>query len=104
MNRYGGRILNDLNEVLGHIGEDDPSDVLAYPTTNYVDIDGLKAYLYSCTDLLVLSINIQCINAKYNELVALLNDICSNNNNLSAICIQETWLGDNDDASPFEIN
>ena len=104
LNRYGGRIQNDLNEILGHIGEDDPSDVLAYPTTNYVDIEGLKAYLYTYKDFIVLSINIQCINAKFNELVALLNDICSNNNNLSTICIQETWLGDNDDTSPVELN
>ena len=104
MTRYGGRVENDLNLILNHVDDDDPQDLISYPHTKYVYTDGLQAHLCSYDDFIILSINIQCLNAKYNELVLLINEICSNNNNLSAICIQETWLGDNDDTSPFNLD
>ena len=104
MNRYGGRIKNDLNMVLNHIGEDDPIDLISYPESKYVDIDGLKYYLTSNNDFTILSINIQSINAKYNELLILMNELTSAGHTLDALYIQETWLSDNDDTSPFRIN
>ena len=40
---------NDLNMVLNHNNDDDSEELLSYPTTKYVDIDGLKSQLTACS-------------------------------------------------------
>ena len=100
---YGGRVQNDLNRILNHIEEGDPSDLLSYPETLYVDLDGLTTHLTKQNDFNILSINIQSINAKYNELTLLLNDFITKGIKLGAICIQETWLDDNTNDNLFQI-
>ena len=112
LNRYGGRARNDLNEVLSNMPNDDPndplyhSDILSYPETKYIYIDGLKTYLSNYNNFTVLSINIQCLNAKYNQLLSLIEDISLEGCTLGAICIQETWLDEPDPKekiSPFSF-
>ena len=49
----------------------------------------------------ILSLNIQSLNAKFDELVILLHSLT--NCKFSAICIQETWLTDKSDLSLFKI-
>ena len=51
----------------------------------------------------VLSLNIQSINAKFNNLVALVDIINNKYSKISAICLQESWIGENDDMSTFQI-
>ena len=107
LNMYGGRVHNDLNRVLDHVDENEPNDLLLYPETKYVDSDGLKAFLSCHNNFNVFSINIQSINAKFNELSLLLHDLSCSNIFLSAICIQETWLNDvhsDDEKRLFSIN
>ena len=107
INQYGGKIKNDLNMVLNQINEDDPEGLLSYPTTKYVNIDSLKSHLTSSKNFNILSINIQSLNAKFNEFMLLLNDLSSNDTELGAICIQETWLDDANsitDTRPLSIN
>ena len=49
-----------------------------------------------------MSLNIQSINAKFNSFTTLIDLINEKNNNtLSAICLQETWLGEADEHSLF---
>ena len=50
----------------------------------------------------ILSLNIQSLNAKFDELVILLHSLT--NCKFSAICIQETWLTDKSDLSLFKID
>ena len=47
--------------------------------------------------------NAQCINAKFAELHVLIDDLNAEHCTFGAICIQETWLNDNDDASMYNI-
>ena len=47
--------------------------------------------------------NAQCINATLAELHVLIDDLNAENCTFGAICIQETWLNDNDDASMYNI-
>ena len=107
LDRYGGRVRNDLNTVLNHISDDDPQDLISHPLTKYVHLDGLKAYLATYNDFIILTINIQCINAKYNELMLMLNGFLAEGLKIGAICVQETWQDEpktNDDLNQFHIN
>ena len=48
--------------------------------------------------------NIESINAKFNELQAFIHIVNENNLELSAICIQESWLSENDDHALVQLD
>ena len=52
----------------------------------------------------VLSLNIQSLNAKFDELVIFLHKLNESGCEFGAICIQETWLTDQSDVSLFKID
>ena len=52
----------------------------------------------------VLSMNIESINAKFKELQAFIHMVNENNLELSAICIQESWLSENDDYALVQLD
>ena len=47
--------------------------------------------------------NAQCLNAKIAEIHVLIDDLNAENCTFGAICIQETWLNDNDDVSMYNL-
>ena len=47
----------------------------------------------------ILSLNIQSINAKFDQLQLMLRNLHEQNCEFSAICLQETWLSDSSDIS-----
>ncbi len=51
----------------------------------------------------ILSTSIECLNAKYNELDIFVQELREQNFEFSAICIQETWLDENDDLSHLKL-
>ena len=51
----------------------------------------------------VLSLNSQSLHAKFNKLEILIHELREINFEFSAICIQETWLDDNSDTGPFQL-
>ncbi len=51
----------------------------------------------------VFSTNIQSIRAKFNEFKFFIKILKQNMFEFNVICIQETWLSDNDDTSCFKI-
>ena len=51
----------------------------------------------------VLSLNIQSLNSKFDALLAILSELNGNNIKIDAICLQETWLSTDQDASIFNI-
>ena len=51
----------------------------------------------------VLTLNIQSINAKFDNLLPVINNLLVNGAVFGAICLQETWLGDHSDLSQFDI-
>jgi hypothetical protein len=59
-----------------------------FDDTGFIDLMKEKAQSFK-----VLSLNCQSINAKINELRLYLNFYEMNNITISAICLQETWLG-----------
>ena len=51
----------------------------------------------------ILSTNIQSINAKFNELAAFVQELHLLNYDFSIICIQESWLTEQDDLSHIQL-
>ena len=51
----------------------------------------------------MLSLNIQSLNSKFDTLLVILSYLNDNNIKIDAICLQETWLSNGQDASVFSI-
>ena len=100
---FGGEKRNELNEVL-RLTDDDQPDDCNYPKTNYVDIDELINYcIENNTFIKSLSLNCYSINAKFNEISLLIEELKSKDAEIEILCLQETWLRDTDDHTPFNL-
>ena len=103
----GGLRNNSLNHIL-HANTFENNENLDYEVTTikhspYVDhLEFLKSFKEKQDEFCILSLNIQSLNAKFDELVILLHSLT--NCKFSAICIQETWLTDKSDLSLFKID
>ena len=53
--------------------------------------------------LSVLSSNIQSIHSKFSELDAFVDELSTLNFKFSIICLQESWLSENDDLSLIQL-
>ena len=104
LNNYGGIDTNSLLSVT-NMFEDDNNEINLIKQSRYFSIDDLISCLnnkHECFS--IMSLNIQSINAKFNSFTTLIDLINEKNNNtLSAICLQETWLGEADEHSLFHI-
>ena len=92
----------DLTDFLN---DDDEYDLEARTLINesrYFDINPLTSKIQELNgNFTLLCINIQCIHAKWDLLVATLDILKEKNIYFSAIALQETWL--NDDPGIYEL-
>ena len=80
--------------ILGNFGGVSQNNFLNL--SHYHLVDDLAQVLDNRLDqFTILSLNIQSINAKCNDLVVLIESL--RNIKFTAICLQETWLGQNAD-------
>jgi hypothetical protein len=89
----------DLNEIIdtGHSQPDNPP--LSH--SPYYDHDALIEHLKRQTgSLKILSLNVQSLNAKIDEIKILMNELATHNIQLDLLYLQETWLG-NSQLPPF---
>ena len=97
---YGGKIRNDLNNLLSSHNIDNDIDISSY--SPYTTVEQLPAYVTQIADdISVLTLNCQCISAKFDDLFVVLNELSKKDNfHFSIINIQETWVkcGTNGDA------
>ena len=94
--------MSDLNHiVLSTNDENDESDI---PQTLYIQTDKLVPTLKSCNKINILSLNVQCLNAKLDQLKIFLYNLSSNNCIIDVICLQETWLSPECDTNYFNID
>ena len=105
LKHFGGLASNDLSQILqtrdeiSYEGED-----TYYCNSNYYDIEGMSEFLLSNKDKLsILSLNIQSLNAKFDNLNLILRELQNKELEFSFICLQETWLTKDSDTSIFEI-
>ncbi len=70
----------------------------------YYDFDRLTSTLHNNkNNFSILSTNMQSINAKIDELRIFLEKLKKINYEFSAICVQESWLAENDDTSQIQL-
>ena len=103
LKNVGGKTANNLINILQDFNDTD-FEIQTYNESPYVDIDNLPITLKPhSSNFSILNINIQIINAKFDKLTVLLTSLSENGFNFSAICIQESWLKQEQDTSLFQI-
>ena len=103
LKQYGGKITNDLNNILGTY-EDAENEPDLFQHSHYYDWEGLQNVLVTKKDYFkILSLNCQSIQAKFDKIMTLLDYLNTKECQLSALCLQETWLTNDDDTSPLNI-
>ena len=97
---------NCLNHVL-HLnnGEKDDSSALpVIPNSSYYDIDNFNSLVSNSVNRFgIFSTNIQSISAKFQELEVFVVELQSLKIYFSIICIQESWLREQDDISQIQL-
>ena len=94
----------DLNDLLGTFHDDPNNEVNTFSCSPYIEIESLTPVLSKYkANFSVLSLNIQSLNSKFDALLAILSELNGNNIKIDAICLQETWLSTDQDASIFNI-
>ena len=102
--QFGGEVANDLNSIL-KLNEDPEEGAFTLPFSPYIDIHSeLSFEIPQKSTFNLLSINIQSINAKFNNLLPFLATLQDKGIYFDAIQIQETWLSidDEKDADLFK--
>ena len=64
-----------------------------------IEILQAKRDIFKC-----LSINIQSLNAKYDQLKIYLQNLAENDCYFDAICLQETWIGEKNDVTSLQLD
>ena len=94
LKNFGGASRNCLNDLLNDADTLDNAISIA-SNSPYVDTEHLANYLKPLKQTFsVLGLNIQSLNAKFDKLHILINDLAKNDFEFDAICLQETWIDD----------
>ena len=104
LKHIGGVSKCDLNNILrcSQFQEEDFMSVLA--RSPYYDMDNLDDIIKGNIDKFsILSLNVQSINAKFDNLCALISILAEKSFYFSVICLQESWLDGRADTSLFDI-
>ena len=101
--RFGGTTINDLNNVLNVSEDANPDDdISTLSLTHFIATHELANYLKSHRhEFTILSLNVQSIRAKFDQLSVVLSTLYNEGLSFSLICFQETWLSENDDTAQF---
>ena len=96
---------NDLNNYINtHLSSDECMDGITLQSSSYYLQDQFVEAIYNSTnDFSIISLNIQSIRAKFDQLLLFLNVLKQQNLELDMLCFQETWLNDDCDVSQFQI-
>jgi hypothetical protein len=101
LNSIGGKNVNSLPNLI-----EDDNDVTTTTIVHSPYVEELKlgdVFKNSDSYFNVLSLNIDSLHAKHEELQLFLENIRLNKNRFDAILIQETWLAENDDLSLLQL-
>ena len=94
LGNIGGIDQNNLNSIL-QIDSKYDEQMETFTPSNYHDIDSLmKVCKTSDQKFCTLSLNIESLKSKFNQLTTFIEMLSRNNCLLDAILIQETWLTD----------
>jgi hypothetical protein len=103
LQHFGGMSKNNLLAILEST-DDLESCISMISESPYVDTenicDYIKSFSHTCS---LLSLNIQSLNSKYNQLQILVQLLSDAGIAISVICLQETWLTDPSYISLFPL-
>ena len=100
---HGGEKYKNLLEML-HLYFPDTENIYNISPSSYYSCDAvIKKLNQNMNQFTVLSLNCQSLGAKFDKLILFLNKLRQNNILISALCLQETWFGDDDRLSLFQI-
>lgn len=104
LDHVGGLDINNLSTILQHADVNDEVEH-HYPTSYYVDVDSLITQIPQTESIFfsVMTLNIECLSAKFDKLCAFIQVLSNSNVHFSAIAIQETWLSDNSNYTLYNI-
>ena len=103
LGNFGGVSQNNFFNLLNST-EEESEDVTELNLSYYHLVDDLAQVLGNRLDQFTISsLNIQSINAKFNDLVILIESLRNMNFKFAAICLQETWLGQNSHLSLLQL-
>lgn len=100
---FGGVIRNNLNHLLQNV--DDLENAISIVSDSpYIETNNLSEYLKPCAHAFsILGLNI--LNAKFDKLKMLIDDLADDKFEFSAICLQETWVeGTDPDVSVYSLD
>ena len=93
----------DLNHILSTF-VDSEDELLNFCNSHYVAMSDVQSIFETDhNDFVILTLNIQSINAKFDNLYAIMNNLSASGLYFGAVCLQETWLTSEADVSLFEI-
>ena len=99
----GGIAINSLTKVM-QIDEDQENQPRLIKHSPYHEIKTMTNLVSnSKNSFSILTMNIQCIRTKFQELKIFLQRLREKNCTFSAICIQETWLSTHEDLKQYEL-
>ena len=109
LSHYGGLKQNSLNHILNPDNENDifleDNFMKIIKLSTYLNIDEFKLFCKKDKkDFTIMSINIQCLNAKFEQLELFLADLKLHHSELSGICVQETWLAESADLTLYQLD
>ena len=94
---------NDLNHVLSTF-VDSEHEIPNFCHSQYVDTSEVQSSFQNNRDeFLILTLNIQSINAKIKNLFPVINNLTSQGLYFGAICLQETWTSSDSDLSLLQL-
>ena len=103
LGHVGGFEKNNLDAILKLLDQNEEQEH-SYPPSYYVDIDEFISKIpQNEATFPILTLNIQCLSAKFDNLCAFLHELSNHSFFFGAICIQETWLPGNFDYDLFQI-
>ena len=94
---------NDRNHILSAF-VDSEDEINNFSTSNYVAMADIQSiWQTGQSDFVIATLNIQSINAKFDNLYAIMNNLSASGQYFGAVCLQETWLTSNANVTLFDI-
>ena len=94
---------NDLNHVLS-IFVDSEHEISNFCHSRYVDLSEVQSiFQNNPNEFLILTLNIQSVNAKFNNLFPVIDNLTSQGLYFGAICLQETWTSTDSDLTLLQL-
>ena len=88
---------NDLNHVLSTF-VDSEHEITNFCHSRYADLSEVQSiFQNNPNEFLILTLNIQSVNAKFNNLFPVIDNLASQGLYFGAICLQETWTSTDSD-------